>query len=388
MSNVIDLQHQLDQAIENCDFQLAQQIKDQINKLIQDGNNNIANQYVQSFQQLTDECKSNFEEEMNSLDESISNQEILIRRKVSNIFHELQVQHVQVLLHIEKENLFRYAKEQFRVIPEVLEIKEQAKLAAYNSQYDQAIIMKEKAEQVEEEELQRREENIKGQFYSRRSVVLGKQKDEIRALTKQLNTALYNLQKRKEFEIDKIYQMYRKSLKESFDNIKIFIKSIKDTNLRNQCLSSCLQIYKEKMADTSPSENQQNVFYSPKSATTSRPQSQLSSSKFSNNSKDLQNQQTPPDSPLSTKSATISESSTNQKKYSSPSKTNKSSKTPKSPSSSQMPSPSSKSPKSSIPVKTSQAKSPRSPSSSSTAKSTPQKSSKSLIPVKSKKRLQ
>lgn len=260
MIDINDLEEQLNQAIEDCDFQYAQQIKDQIEEMKQTENNATATQYVQSFQQLTDECQTNLEEEINSLDESISNQEILIRRKVSAIFHELQVKHVEVLLHIEKENLFRFAKEQFRVIPEVIEIREQAKLAARNMEYKTAILMKERSDIVEEEELQKREENVSSQFNSRRTVVLNKQKEEIKALTNQLNIALYNLQKRKEFELGKIYQMYRKNLKESYDNIKFFISSIKDTNLRNQCLSTCSKIYKEKMAEAFPSENQQMSF--------------------------------------------------------------------------------------------------------------------------------
>lgn len=361
MNNVKDLELQLDQAIENCDFQLAQKLKDQIKKMKQDENNDIANQYIQSFRQLTEECKNNLKEEMNSLDESISNQEILIRRKVSNIFHELQVQHIEVLLHIEKENLLKFAKEQFRMIPEVLEIKEQAKLAAYNLQYESAILMKERAEQVEEEELQRREDVVKGQFYSRRSVVLIKQKEEIRALSNKLNTALYNLQKRKEFEVEKIYQIYRKSLKDAFDNIKMFIKSIKETNLRNHCLASCLQIYKEKVSEAVPSENQPKIFLTPKSATSSRSQSQLSSSKPN----DTQDQQISPDSTISPQSP----STPNQKSISSPAENSKSVKSSKLPTPNQkQTSTLSKSTKSLIPVK-----------------SNSQKSKKSSIPVKSNK---
>ncbi|KAK8891909.1 hypothetical protein M9Y10_029131 [Tritrichomonas musculus] len=384
MIDINDLEEQLNQAIEDCDFQYAQQIKDQIEEMKQTENNATATQYVQSFQQLTDECQTNLEEEINSLDESISNQEILIRRKVSTIFHELQVKHVEVLLHIEKENLFRFAKEQFRVIPEVIEIREQAKLAARNMEYKTAILMKERSDIVEEEELQKREENVTSQFNSRRTVVLNKQKEEIKALTNQLNIALYNLQKRKEFELGKIYQMYRKNLKESYDNIKFFISSIKDTNLRNQCLSTCSKIYKEKMAEAFPSESQQMSFYPQKAsspsksqsqASSSRPQSQLSSSNLSNCSNDL-----PPGSPISSKSQT-----SNQKKINSPSKSTRSPKPTKSPSSNQQIPESSavsgqqntqKYTKSRIPTKSNSSKPIKSTSHTSPKTSKPQKPSK------------
>ncbi|OHT09840.1 hypothetical protein TRFO_21122 [Tritrichomonas foetus] len=268
MNEMQDLEEQLENAIEQCDFTLASQIKEKILELQQNSQDNTIQMYIDSFSELAKNCKDDLEEEINNLDESISNQEMLIRRKVSNIFHELQVKHVEALIEVEKDNLLKYAKEKLRPVPEATELREQAKLAGFNKKFEQATKLKEKAEKVENKEMSKREEIIKNEYFSRRKLVLTKQKEEIKNLTNQLNDSIYNLSKRKEFELEKIYQRYRKGLGDAYENTRTFIATIPEAKLRQVCIKECSYIYKETVKEAFP----QDAFKSPPQSGKSTPQ--------------------------------------------------------------------------------------------------------------------
>ena len=250
---ISELEAQLEEAIERCDFSEAASIKSRITAIKAKNSNQTIQIYISSFADHAHDCKRCLEEELLNLDESIKNQEKLIRRKISDLFHELQVKHIEALIEVEKEHLLRIAKDKLRPVPEALNMKEQAKLAAASKKFEEALKLKEAAEKIEKDELERREEVVKNDYMERRKTVLANQKAEISDLTKQLNDSIYNLSKRKEFEVDQTYQRYKKNLGEALKNTKMFITN-SDDDMKNECIKQCARIYKEIMADAFPQE--------------------------------------------------------------------------------------------------------------------------------------
>lgn len=285
-----ELENQLNEAIENCQFELAQSIKDQIDKEKQEQVENDINQIVNSYKELIEDCHGNLIDEINHLNHSNLNQEMLIRQKASSLFHELQVRHIEVLMEIEKRSLFTSIIEKYRIVSGVSETLEKAKLAAKDKKYELAQKIKDSAIKTEQETLNQRQETITKDFYARRDVVFQKQKDEMKSLTQQLDQALCYLRKKKEREIDNIYQRYQKlhlnNLQEIIKMIKVMIHpkdSMKCVQLCKKEYTTALnQYFRRNTGD--PVQNNTNLSKTNLTSPTkkSRSQSRLSSNQATN----------------------------------------------------------------------------------------------------------
>lgn len=238
------LQAQFKEAVANCQWQEAQEIKRQMDKDQDTRNKTTIATYKKSFQDLADDCKQQFENDSLELREAIGNQEMLIRKRVSDIFRELQIRHIEVLVEFEKEYLLKFARDRVRPVANAVVMREQAKLAAMNKDFARAEDLKHQAELCQEQEDQRREEFIRTTYLDGRRKIMDKQRDDFRELDAQLRQSVDDLHKREQYELEKVEQRYKKGILDAYRQTLLFLKqSVRDIKLQKECIRKCSKLY-------------------------------------------------------------------------------------------------------------------------------------------------
>ena len=238
------LQARFKEAVNNCQWQEAEAIKRQMDEDRDNHNKSTIAAYKKSFRDLADECKRQWETDSLELREAIGNQEMMIRKRVSDIFRELQIRHIEVLVEFEKEHLLKFARDRVRPIANVTVMREQAKLAAVNKQFARAEDLKHQAEIAENQEQMRREEFVRTTYIDGRRKIMDKQRDDFRELDMQLQQSVSDLHKREEYELGKLEQRYKKGVLEAFRQTLTFLKqSVKDVKLQQECIKKCSKLY-------------------------------------------------------------------------------------------------------------------------------------------------
>jgi hypothetical protein len=192
-----DLHFQKQQAIDALDFEGAHGIYDQIqNQIANQARQAIANIRASSCNRLK-KTQSDFRHLLEDLAEE---KRVLDTRLYSHfqvLFEQTRTDHINQLIDLEKERGLTLLSESEREIEEQIELVEQAKQAAIDSDFDAAIRLRTQAREVGEAELLRRKNAVEDYFKDARFQLLAQQKaelDEIGAmyearLTKERNEA-------------------------------------------------------------------------------------------------------------------------------------------------------------------------------------------------------
>lgn len=239
-----ELFEQFQQACMNCEFDKASEIKRQMDLEEREDKDGQFTRHVESITNLVNDCKAQYEQECSDLKEALANHELIVRKKISEIFRELQIRHVEVLVEYEKENLLKYTRDKMRPMPHVEELRKQAKLAAYNQKFAQAEDLKHQAALLEESTRNQRDD-IKQRYLKGRADIMNKQKRDLGELVNQLHLSLESIKKREQHELVTLRKRYRKALQESFHTAMLLIRAKKgwDAATRNLCLVQCSNVY-------------------------------------------------------------------------------------------------------------------------------------------------
>ena len=105
----IELILQHNNYLKNLNFLKANEIMNEIKQFKKEEELKKFNEIKNNFLILIEKQKYLFYEKFKKIKENNGNEEMILRSKISDLFHNFQISHISILVLIEKEYLLRYS---------------------------------------------------------------------------------------------------------------------------------------------------------------------------------------------------------------------------------------------------------------------------------------
>lgn len=180
-------------AIERLDFEEASWIQEEIDNrksrdfgiTIKSASPKIQSDIQNAYNKYIDRCEK--------AKRVAADEDLVCREKIDLSFQEWQRKHLEELVKIEKEFALELLKAKSRPVKEQLDLIEQAKRLARLDDFDQSILMRQKAEAAYEAEMASRKKAVHEKFKTLRLIALEHQKNDLAVLNKRLSSMLENV---------------------------------------------------------------------------------------------------------------------------------------------------------------------------------------------------
>lgn len=216
-------------AIEALDFGKAKEIHERIERMKCTQATNYSQQMLDRLEGILAQCDEDQRKELELTEQKYAEMEREVRVQVSNIFHELQLTHIEILINIEKEYHILYIREQTRFDPYLEQRMRSSQIVANWDDFKYAQKIVQSAELEHEATLAKRIEILKQDFLKRRALIVQKQEEDMDELTDRLKRALDNLQKKFKNEVEEIKNRFRIKARKEFNSLLSEITKSKES---------------------------------------------------------------------------------------------------------------------------------------------------------------
>lgn len=228
------------------DFDEAEKLQKQILELVNQNKQTNFQLFIDELDSYIEECDNFKNKQQEDIQTSYKQEELKIRNQISVKFHQIQVQHISLLVDLEKTYLLKHlqAKTKFNAIAQ--DKFKQAQFAAKNHNFERAVALKNEGEQLEAIEAEKRTAAVSEEFVLKRNYLFQKQRTEIKDLTRVLETELSAIEKRKDADLEKLQTVYSQKLFQAMNKVRKSIKKeVPTPNLQNECVVLCSQHFRE-----------------------------------------------------------------------------------------------------------------------------------------------
>jgi len=198
----IELNAKYLECLESRNFIEAGEIMKEIKSIEEKQNDSYINQIIMEYEKETSSINEDYKDSVMSIKEKYGNEELRIRTKISDLFHNTQISHVNRLIEFEKDFLARYCSILESPNPICEEISVRAKHQAHLGFFNDAERLADQAKATEAETRMKNRFDITNEFLLCREQVIMHQKEEIQAISSKLERSLYNIETKMNNELD------------------------------------------------------------------------------------------------------------------------------------------------------------------------------------------
>jgi hypothetical protein len=232
------------EAIESGDFTTAGEIKAGYDSRRDQLHNDTLSNYLKELRALGASCREHLQMESFTVHDQTAHEQSVLRKQISDTFHQLQVQHVATLVEFEKEHLLKISREKIRATQTSNELRDQAKAAATGKNFTHAQNLLEQATFIAGADLASKEDVIKKSFLEGRAKLFETQRGDLSLLSNTLKDELENLDRAERVALQDLAKRYRKTFYNDYREFTRRIKTeVADLQLRVECLKRCAQLY-------------------------------------------------------------------------------------------------------------------------------------------------
>lgn len=215
---IIELRNRKKEAIRVLDYQLAEEINNQISELHKEYELFSEDQQQMNFRiklrQIIEDFKAHFITAKNE----IHTEEMFVRNKINENFEKLRKKHVQELINLEKEYSAARLRESERIIPDYELLISESRYAAGSGNFEEARALQARADLLQQQDLAKRlgktdeafQENTKIQIQTQKREIedlVAKYKDEMDTINKKAQNKLAKIRDNRENAIVAHMQM-------------------------------------------------------------------------------------------------------------------------------------------------------------------------------------
>lgn len=217
------LKQQIQDLIEDLDFQGAQELQEQIDQLEKDTHSQVVDDYAQQFLDSCEDIASHHFAKRNRLIRRFTKKEIDVRTKMDNDFTKLKSDHITDLMKLEKRLFESYKNMMSKPISAYDEMIQRAKSTAKLGDFSKAQEYQEQAEKIQINEELKRETQFKETIYKpAMNALLDTQSQQISEFTLSARLSIDDIIKKRSNEIvnenedfrRKLNRLYRRSCDE------------------------------------------------------------------------------------------------------------------------------------------------------------------------------
>ena len=194
-------------AIQSLDFDMAEQLDQEIENQNQEISNIRINKIKQEIMKEINELISKYLKNKKDINEFKFQNENLISSKFQELYDKTIIQHEKELKSLEKSHYISLIREAEREVPDQFDLLEKAKFSANEGKYQEAKKMREEARIIGENELHSRKEKVDEEFASSKLNLATRQQlslddiaqkynEEINLLNLDFNTKLDEIENR------------------------------------------------------------------------------------------------------------------------------------------------------------------------------------------------
>ena len=247
--NITQLRIQQKNAIQNLDYDTAENIEQQIKDEKVTAVEFLYRERVKKFEERLHRILSDSKSLIDGLKEKYIKDERQIRVRVNNEFNSLRERQVKDLISLEKDYASARLRETERTIPEHEELLKRSKNAALVKDFELARKYRDSAALVAETDLEARLQKTDSDFENLRRTTISKQREEIEYLSRKLDDELKALSLQAQNRLKKEDNIRNIKIIGHFDNYATLIRGmveIPDIENRIKDLDNlCNQILRE-----------------------------------------------------------------------------------------------------------------------------------------------
>ena len=227
------LRDQRKEAINKHDFLRAQEIDHEIEAVKLEAIEQVRDKLRESFKAKVNEQFSNYNYAIDKIMQDFDDQLKTVKNHHHRLFEETQLRQKTDLLNNEREFKDNMTRENCRRIPAHEKILEDARKAATNGQYEQAIAMKEEAHKIAEKDLHVRIENVEKTFINKREMMFDEFKKVLRSMEQKFILDKENVEEKRRQALKAENANYNNQIKATVSKFSTKLVSnqcVKDTN--------------------------------------------------------------------------------------------------------------------------------------------------------------
>jgi len=243
--DIRQLKLNMNESIENGDFEGAKMIKKKIEDLSASQTDEIIKKIVIGFNSDIQSMVFQYKDKRKTIISQKTNEEISIRDSFSVQFIDLQNSHVNSLMNLENSFLAEYKRYNSKPVGAYQTLLRKADILAKKADYASAQIAQEEAQKIKQEKDQEFQKSYKKQIKYRLKSLLDHQKSEIDDLTKKMETKLSDFTKEKEKTVADIKAVLKNNMKRVY---KQYINGLSKQKLSTQQKSLALKQINEHFA--------------------------------------------------------------------------------------------------------------------------------------------
>lgn len=193
-NSISAMRNQRKKAIDLLDFEMAEQITEEIEIHKSSASAGIIAQIKEEFTPDITSCIERSYDLLDELSREKEEKEKVIRFRYHRIFKDIQRTHMGTFEDLETKYADARSRENDRRVPQQFHLLELAKKAATNGQFKEAISLRDQSRVVAQQDLEKRLQAVDEDFDNNRSRILAQQRVEIIQLVQRLQSELQTLE--------------------------------------------------------------------------------------------------------------------------------------------------------------------------------------------------